>query len=461
MAVSGTDIALRPQVNSLRAASRPPRVSTWLIFRVVATTLLIVACHLYSWVFYILRDKKAAVADFLAIALVGVWLAGVFVGRKPIRLPQPAILVLVWALMLWLGFEALRSAQPERGLTMYLLFLRNVAIFLLLAASAIKLSELRVLNRAVFLVGVLISLASVVYYAGYLPEYSFLIADPDEWYPTQAYVLDRGVMRMTGLVGDPNFFAYYLSLSFLCGVAIKAKRFRALHLLLLALIGSALLLTFSRGFLLAIMVSTMMIYAFTRLGGSADWKAYCRRLTLIFILLGGLGSAVALPFSKATPLQWLQMRLELMASGSRYEHRLVYWKAVAPAIYEGPVTGHGLRAGQEILHGTYVHNSYLDLLVDTGLIGLALYLGLVAIVGARAFRLASQDVQALPWLHGWLLALIFFANFSLLFNPFSWVVFGTLIGTHADPRGSPALAPPAPRRVATPTAQPVGAVALR
>lgn len=93
------------------------------------------------------------------------------------------------------------------------------------------------------------------------------------------------------------------------------------------------------------------------------------------------------------------------------------------------VLGNGLRSAEQAA-GRYVHNSYLSIWFDSGLIGLCIYL---LIIGSLALPLSQRwfrgelDVY-MPWLYLLLAIGAFLIPFSFQYRPTVWLVLGIIAG---------------------------------
>lgn len=159
------------------------------------------------------------------------------------------------------------------------------------------------------------------------------------------------------------------------------------------------------------------------------WR-YVRPLTILSIILViGLLSVRSMGVD---PLESLAFRFAMIGSSPRF----VYWESIVTKLSNPAflVFGAGLRAAEEELGG-YSHNSYLDLLFETGLIGFALWTLFAIFTTMRGIASLSQRAGLLPWLHVWLLTLFMFLSFSLMYNPFPWLV-AALIWSQGENRGA-------------------------
>lgn len=218
---------------------------------------------------------------------------------------------------------------------------------------------------------------------------------------------DREFMAPRGM--HANEFGMQLALAaapllFVAG-ATRDPRWRALALAGFTLGASAMLLTLSRGALLAMLIAV----------GGFLW--HHRRLKTMLA-----GVAVASLALLAAP-QALQerfgtgLRAGAIGDTAQVEHdqltagRVHGWTLLAPQVLESPLVGRGLGSTQwsdAVAAGLYKanhpHNIYLELVMDLGLLGLAAVAAWHVAVVRRLRRVAAAPALG-PELRGWFLGL--------------------------------------------------------
>jgi O-antigen ligase len=216
--------------------------------------------------------------------------------------------------------------------------------------------------------------------------------------------------RVTATIGDPNVLAAILVAGFsLAGAAIFALQGKAgLRLaasLAAGLCLGALFLTGSRGgivcFGAALLVAVLI---------AGRWRA---KLALIAVLVAGGSLAY---FALYAPLE-IRERLGSATQGElqQQEGRFTLWAVGWRVVQDEPVTGIGagnfkevsaqyvlepgtvFRTDRVIDNPGGVHNTYLQLLAETGVIGLALYLAIVLSSLAAGLRAARTFERIGDW----------------------------------------------------------------
>jgi putative inorganic carbon (HCO3(-)) transporter len=235
--------------------------------------------------------------------------------------------------------------------------------------------------------------------------------------------------RFSGPINDPNFFGAVIVL-FLPTALDRVINgpgapMRMIGMACFALLLGGLLLTQSRGGLLAAMAA-LGVYSFTMR----------RRSVLILGAALALAFVTLLPFISADIVERLEgmLRPQNLASGQdvAVEGRLASWAVAAKLFYENPLLGVG--AGNFNVHyqavaldlnlifrgeGRSAHSLYLEILAETGLLGLGVMLAIVtrALFGTwsamRIYAAGGDSRAAQRWaafgagVFGYLIAMIF------------------------------------------------------
>lgn len=353
-------------------------------------------------------------------------------------------------LLLGLGLVArrVRAGQALRGSPV----LRPMGIFLTLAA-AVTLADLRQLAigfeglRATFeyMIALVIALnlvddleeANRYAYAliGFgtaaaligIHQYITRAPMPAEW----VGVTESLRTRAYSIVGSPNGLGSYLALmaplALGCAAYEKALWRRAVWLAAGGILATGLLLTFSRGAWLALAAAVAVIAL-----------SFDRRL-LVALLAGMMLVTAAVP-----PVN---QRIGQLASRNYWERSMVYggrlyrWNEAYKQMAHAPLTGAGMgRFGGAVaarrLGVMYSDNYYAKTMAESGLVGLAAFIALMAACGRLGFRVfhalrrRPERFLALG-LWGGLLAVIFHNTVENIFeipflNTYFWFVTGLL-----------------------------------
>ncbi len=233
----------------------------------------------------------------------------------------------------------------------------------------------------------------------------FLVGDPivlSQWEGLQAVQMGpvrlaqavhylAGWSRISSLTGDPNTLALWLAFSLPCtGLLYVSKRLRPAGFICLAMVQKiALAFTLSRAGTGMALLGLALAYLF--LGRDAGGK-YMRALALIMVLVAALlfaneyllfppdGGGTSVLFNNSLGL------------------REDAWRLARGAFFQNPFTGNGFgtaadflqKAGLNLFH---LHNVYFSILLESGLLGLVLFLifwlGAMALAVWKCCRLST------------------------------------------------------------------------
>jgi putative inorganic carbon (hco3(-)) transporter len=280
--------------------------------------------------------------------------------------------------------------------------------------------------------------------------------------------------RSAGGTGDPNFFAAYqiVALPLMLALLSRASRpwQRALvYAAILVIIGSVLT-SVSRGGLLTLIAVTLIICTLP-----ARSLFNFRRQKAAFVTMVAVGAAISLAAAANEILPRVESVFRPSSSANAETEgsgRLVFWSAAWMSVKERPVLGLGFgsfpRVSNELIvrtpgvnfqhfelrpKGSQVHNAYLGTLAELGVVGLALFLGLLISTALALRRTARRARRAgayfvmrvanalLLSLVGWSIASIFLSSETS--RPL-WIVIGLslalpkLIPDETAPNGSAA-----------------------
>jgi O-antigen ligase len=198
------------------------------------------------------------------------------------------------------------------------------------------------------------------------------------------YVVDgAGRIRVEGVGAHQNPFSFYLLIIILISFARYLSRRQYRYLALCGLLALWLVLTKTR------ITFGAALLAFTGFG-LYDAVAL-RRYGTIFRVLA-VGGVMAMPLIYMTMERTFGYRMSLgelfslmldpvrMYQSMSWEGREVIWPVVFAAFLSRPLVGLGLGASTFVLISTFsqemggvIHNEYLRLLADTGVVGVALF----------------------------------------------------------------------------------------
>lgn len=207
--------------------------------------------------------------------------------------------------------------------------------------------------------------------------------------------------RAGGPITDPNDFALLLSGAIPLAVffVAQSRRYRVLWVLALVLLASASLATFSRGALVGLAVVFL-------------WALLSRRISLptISAVVIAVGAVAAVLYVSYRPLIQERLVEKQYVANANVASRVVFWSAAVRMTLDHPIIGVGpARFGEVspqyvlndpiVLQDPVVHNSYLEILVESGPAALALFLCLLGSVW-RILRRLRREADMLDNRHG-------------------------------------------------------------
>jgi O-antigen ligase len=169
---------------------------------------------------------------------------------------------------------------------------------------------------------------------------------------------------------------------------------KAFLILSMGLVTAALLLTFSRGAIVAFVIVNV-IYLFSR-----------RKLKTL--ILGAMLAPVALALMPGALWSRLDMGMDQGVNAVSAGRVTGIWQPLLPWVSESPIWGHGLQSilwspamrADHMLQVTHPHSAWLQAVLDTGVIGLVLMLAFWMGHVWRGFRALARDTSLAPEMSG-------------------------------------------------------------
>ncbi|MBI3965268.1 MAG: O-antigen ligase family protein, partial [Chloroflexi bacterium] len=308
------------------------------------------------------------------------------ISRSPLDLPL-AVTLLVWML------SALLGENPVLGRP-WLFVTAALIVGFYLALSTAGLDERTVwLEAHLLLTGVLAAVSLLTLADWYIGL--GLFTDGPGWFVTQGFRLPPQLLRATpGHLIWPTQFGAYLAFAFTLALGQFLAAGKRVWLPYLGLIGLALLLTFTRAAWIGQIVATgiLLTARFSDRGAHQLGRRHVWRLVPALIV----GVAVVVVGLTGTWSRWTNdsLRVELYGIAVRAF-------ADHPGVGGGPGTfglllmRYRLPPGPAIVTN-HAHNYYLNLLAETGIVGVAgvaVLFGTIGWLGARVWRGAPSGAE--------------------------------------------------------------------
>lgn len=192
-------------------------------------------------------------------------------------------------------------------------------------------------------------------------------------------------LRATATFPDPHMLSLYLGLTLPLAAGLYLKTKKKIYILLFLIILAADVLTFSRGGYLGLLAGTIFLIL-------VFWEAMSNRFKAFILAFVAL---VALSFIIPGPVSSRFTSIFDLKEGSN-EGRLEMWKKSAEVAMDHPLLGVGIgnyplevKASADYREPITAHSTYLDIASETGIMSLAVFLGIL-IAATAAFLKKSQ-----------------------------------------------------------------------
>jgi O-antigen ligase/Flp pilus assembly protein TadD len=355
----------------------------------------------------------------VALAALCVWLAGLAASGEARLRRSPALVVLC---LFVLALLPSLLASTNKALSLDELNILLTCILLWFLASSFTADA----RRLTFATGVIVTVACLEAAYGALQYFG---VDPLYHAP------DIARLKVFGSLGNPNFLSAYLAaclpLSLTAFMASRRPATAALLLCAVALLAAGILLTGTKGGMLAGAASSLFVIVACVLRRHSLAR-YRRNVMFLIAAVAVLAAGVALLSFSGRGAFHLPSTLiqSLDARGLSVGKRLLYWKTAFEMIRARPLSGWGLgalrlhyldhqgsvlaRPGSEsyiplAANPIHAHNDYLQLWAEAGLGAVIVFMALVSVIsraGLRKVRSPSETVHAVGFMGGFIAILI-------------------------------------------------------
>ena len=233
--------------------------------------------------------------------------------------------------------------------------------------------------------------------------------------------------RIVSTFFNPNPFGTYLVMLFLFSLGFYLKNEKRKFAFSSVVFFIALLLSGSRGALIALVVSLPFIFL--------DSKGSAKRdiLRTLFIVIAGFILTRGLVYITPIVQNNLNINIDFLSNlirkdsltGTSFTGRIEFWKAGLRAFIEKPRTGFGLGTffsayflgyGKNQWYSRFAHNHYIQTLTELGIIGFILFLIFVGSVIFTFFKIYKKE-HDVCYVGSFAAIIAFFAH---IFIEFSW-----------------------------------------
>lgn len=266
--------------------------------------------------------------------------------------------------MFYYSLTGLTFNYPDKHLRFIIANLVILFFYFTIRGLITNLDENK-LNHFYYHIGIIVIVASFIYYIWGLAslKWNFQINNTID----KGVLVDRGMPRMIGVVStDPNIFVFYLS-GFLYYNFERVKE-SSRYIIGFLLSFFAIILSFSRGAIIATVITLFLNFVFEE----KDFKRFIK-LGLLLFLFVYLVNMINPNIQLILKQRFFQIKTD---GGSG---RIQLWKNALTTFKDNPIFGIGLNGttsyGQwHYNDGHYVHNTFLEVLSESGIIGICIYM---------------------------------------------------------------------------------------
>lgn len=318
---------------------------------------------------------------------------------------------------LYAGLTVIGSLDPQSGLRLFLgatliFFCYQVlkSYFLFKRFTPEKIERATYISFSIFL---LASLA--LYFIGLLHGYT-TGAEYSQDRIFYGVMLDRGIPRLIGLINDPNIFCFYAILPLFYLVFKKQKT--PIDYIMLGVTILCVVLTYSRGGWLAILFSFFVFLLLKLITVALSLKIKTKSLMAV---LSGI-PIVAFIFYHLSSISFfkriIEQRLSTAGSGSG---RFEIWLNALEIWQNNPLFGIGwynfLYYNDMLFQRhNYVHNTFLEVLVETGVVGFFLYMLMHFFIFYKLIKLVKNNSHFKYMFFSYIAMVLLMVSLSLIIN---------------------------------------------
>ncbi len=328
------------------------------------------------------------------IGLSSLYVIIVFLIR--LKISGPRYLALASIFLPLLTFELINSPNPGPGVVYYTLMAINIGLFLT-ALNQLNIDNLQQVNEVLYIGGLVLHLPLLIIFLWEIMwSGDKIIADSSLWDlgGFSVYEVQFGnIIAYQAMVGDPNLVGPSIAIFFYIGMCIRLGKYEYIRIIGNALFFIALFLSNSRGALLSLVAGLVISRLFEYGRGfkqSIVMLVVSVSFVFVAILVSMISGLVGNPFLK-------------MEKGA--DRRFLEWGKILEGVSQNPWFGNGLGYNKLIL-GKQAENGYLNLLAETGVLGLFVFL-MFAVIALSQYKKWVRDKTEQMLVRPWLMYTIF------------------------------------------------------
>jgi len=247
--------------------------------------------------------------------------------------------------------------------------------------------------------------------------------------------------RIGSTFGNAAFLAGYLGMAFFVILLVlrdAVGAWRRIYIVATILSVLAIVLAATRGTILALIVSGVVVLAYLAWNGDEKFKSGARYGLVALIVFSGLFFVFRSQLAQF-PFEPVQRIASISLSDGTVSSRLFVWQNVGEEALKRPLLGYGAEHVAHLFNKIYdpskiieqwfdrSHNAFLDYFVQYGIFGLAFYLAIIVafvISAFRMYRLEPPGVTNIGFLFFLLIITYTVQNFFVFDTPHSlWLLY--------------------------------------
>lgn len=391
---------------------------------------------------YSLAGVDLKINTLLGFLTIFAWLLALIVNPKKYRV-QPNILAIPLSLFVIAMMLSLTQAHDfSRAVSVFIFILFTIALSILAVNMVTNRDNLKKTLLVLLVSSLLVGLFGLFQFGGDVVGLPRTLTLLKEGYTSMVF----GFPRIQAFSMEPLYLANYLLIPICVGLALAIarvdiiKRWWLIGLLILLLVN--FILTVSRGGYLGLLASFIVLglFFFKKI---FTWRNVVIGIVTVAVVVYGVAFALSKGQYRATNEFLSHVMLQDISRGESIEGRLMTFQTALHAYRQSPIFGVGVgnygpwvknypsvrpKTGWDI-----VNNEYVELLAETGLVGLVTF-GLIILMlilrSLIAFKYAT-DIFLKATLVGLLAALagvlVQYNFMSTLYIIHIWVLIGLLV----------------------------------
>jgi len=412
---------MKNKINSLNNYYILYRKSILIFLKIL---LICITLCTYKYV-YEFRINQHTILKLSIFLLIIIWMIKIInTSELSLKITKLNLSLALFALVLLISLFFSKSKMVS--LQELMLFLSYVVLFFLVTNHVLNKKDFNRLIYLFFILSFIVSAYTLIQYYGFDP-----------------YLYDLG--KLTSTIGQKNWISNYLAMIFPIGFSYflleDNKKVKVYYFIFLSIIYTTLLICQSRGIwisiILTIIFALIIIYKYKLLNIFKNNKKWLIALLIIFL-------AITTIYSTENPLNKSRLTVTERAVSTldrkdpSVNARLLIWRTTHEMIKDNPIIGAGIgsfemkylfyqaeilkEASENIkyyINAAESHNEYLQMWAEIGIIGLGIFLIILAILYKQflLFFRQEEDIQKKIIAWGMILGITCFLVHSLFTFP--------------------------------------------